>query len=280
MINSRVGWRPAERDEVRCATRATPPPARKRRRVYSGIEDETRRVFAELYELLHITEEQGEVLPCCDEWDLQLHQVCAAEGVYANDLLSVEDAVDSGCGKYEIDWIVDCTEYECTQRSERPITPVRDEVAIVAWIPTTPPKPKPKTLDPLARADRAMVSCTCKRTKCLKLYCACFSAKSYCTATCKCADACGNKTISDRQRRQQAIVDVVWGSSRGRFREDKVRGEVHEIGCRCRRSRCMKKYCECFASAIACTSKCRCSDCSNPNQLSTQKAQSDAVAML
>ena len=39
---------------------------------------------------------------------------------------------------------------------------------------------------------------------------------------------------------------------------------AHKIGCKCRRSRCLKKYCECFEGAVPCSNICSCVDCSNP----------------
>mmetsp|Transcript_51004 Transcript_51004/g.159373 ORF Transcript_51004/g.159373 Transcript_51004/m.159373 type:complete len:195 (-) Transcript_51004:255-839(-) len=35
------------------------------------------------------------------------------------------------------------------------------------------------------------------------------------------------------------------------------------LSCKCKRSRCMKKYCECFQNSSACTSRCTCNDCGN-----------------
>lgn len=35
------------------------------------------------------------------------------------------------------------------------------------------------------------------------------------------------------------------------------------LGCSCKRSKCRKKYCLCFANGVACISECRCEDCGN-----------------
>jgi hypothetical protein len=36
--------------------------------------------------------------------------------------------------------------------------------------------------------------------------------------------------------------------------------------CKCKRSRCLKKYCECFVSGRACTDMCSCVGCENTQQ--------------
>ena len=38
---------------------------------------------------------------------------------------------------------------------------------------------------------------------------------------------------------------------------------AEKASCRCRKSRCLKLYCECFASGTACTAMCQCNDCHN-----------------
>ena len=40
-------------------------------------------------------------------------------------------------------------------------------------------------------------------------------------------------------------------------------GQEHLTGCHCKRSACLKKYCECYTAQVACSDRCRCIDCRN-----------------
>ncbi|RLN87922.1 hypothetical protein BBJ28_00009192 [Nothophytophthora sp. Chile5] len=103
--------------------------------------------------------------------------------------------------------------------------------------------------------------CSCKKSNCLKLYCECLAAQRMCDHRCNC-EGCKNRpeTLVERERAVAAILDrnplafqpkVASGSSQ------------HLRGCNCRKSSCMKNYCECHQAGVACTSRCACHQCRN-----------------
>ena len=84
------------------------------------------------------------------------------------------------------------------------------------------------------------LSCTCRKNRCLKLYCVCFEGGASCGESCKCI-TCGNTDNDTRRERKPPSM----------------------VRCNCRKTRCSKMYCECYRAGLACGPLCGCQGCSN-----------------
>merc|ERR1712025_1360054 len=83
--------------------------------------------------------------------------------------------------------------------------------------------------------------CNCKKTKCLKLYCECFANQQFCQKSCRCVDKLCMNTVANVAKRKFAVRRLV-----NRNPLAFVPKTSTKRSCRCQRSRCQKKYCECF----------------------------------
>ncbi len=119
-------------------------------------------------------------------------------------------------------------------------------------------------------------TCNCKKSKCLKLYCDCFRMQVYCNG-CHCSECSNTIEFEDkRQQSMQVILDRNPEAFKPRVSADgNVDGGTHLNGCNCKRSACLKKYCECFTGMVACTERCQCLSCANTQSFAASRKYDD-----
>ncbi|NXK79805.1 MTL5 protein, partial [Amazona guildingii] len=121
--------------------------------------------------------------------------------------------------------------------------------------------------------------CNCTRSQCLKLYCDCFGNGDFCN-NCNCKN-CYNNQLHETERFKaiKACLDRNPAAFLPKIEKRKLR-EIkphHNKGCNCKRSECLKNYCECFEAKIMCSSICKCIGCKNYEETLDEKTQSNVL---
>ncbi|KAM4798842.1 LOW QUALITY PROTEIN: protein lin-54 homolog [Urocitellus parryii] len=96
-------------------------------------------------------------------------------------------------------------------------------------------------------------------------YCDCFANGEFCN-NCNCTNCYNNlEHENERQKAIKACLDRNPEAFKPKIGKGKE-GESdrrHSKGCNCKRSGCLKNYCECYEAKIMCSSICKCIGCKN-----------------
>lgn len=175
----------------------------------------------------------------------------------------------SASGKQEImDLVSRDNKHDAVDTDAQPLAVASEDFSIIS--------PNVKSLK-VEHVGAACKRCNCKRSKCLKLYCECFAAGLYCIEPCSCRDCFNNpaheNTVLETRKQIESRNPLAFApkvirstdfiSEYGDETNKTPASARHKTGCNCKKSSCLKKYCECFQGGVGCSSSCRCEGCKN-----------------
>ncbi|KAL1497636.1 hypothetical protein ABEB36_008561 [Hypothenemus hampei] len=157
--------------------------------------------------------------------------------------------------------------------TNRPIAPAKSETpeptvgSPTANTPSVATTEAQTNIGNNANGIRPRKPCNCTKSQCLKLYCDCFANGEFCYL-CNCMNCFNNLENEDtRNLAIKACLERNPNAFRPKIGKAKdTTGDFlrkHTKGCNCKRSGCLKNYCECYEAKIACSSNCKCIGCRN-----------------
>ncbi|CAK5044603.1 unnamed protein product [Meloidogyne enterolobii] len=125
--------------------------------------------------------------------------------------------------------------------------------------------PKPAKIRKVASKRKP---CNCTKSMCLKLYCDCFASGEFCL-DCNCRDCHNNlehesersRAIKSSLERNPSAFKPKIGVAAKAIGKAIDMERLHQKGCHCKKSNCLKNYCECYEAKVPCTERCKCIAC-------------------
>lgn len=103
-----------------------------------------------------------------------------------------------------------------------------------------------KTPDFSVNSNQVATHCSCNKTKCLKMYCSCFSNGVPCGPRCECNECKNTPEMHENLALEQCLPQA-----------------KQESCCSCKMTYCEKNYCTCSRNQQGCSKLCTCYSCKN-----------------
>lgn len=119
---------------------------------------------------------------------------------------------------------------------------------------------------PFTPALPSKCKCSCKASRCLKLYCLCFANSGFCSPDCSCRNCLNTHDTENSVRdareavllRDPRAFDPKLKQPSPTSVGPARRTDIHFKGCNCRKG-CTKRYCVCRELQVECGPRCTCS---------------------
>lgn len=108
------------------------------------------------------------------------------------------------------------------------------------------------------------LGCNCRNSKCLKLYCECLRRGDFCDPSCNCHECENHHYSKVRETKIREIEKKNPLAFKPLVSAKEITDvKAHHKGCNCKKSNCLKNYCECHQFGVMCTPACKCVSCKN-----------------